>query len=171
MGKIRGDLRRCLGRNAAFPVVLVSTRDNFMTAAMAHYFCFEPPLIGVGLRPATHTFALIRAEKAFVVNVPTAEQVELVEAAGNVSGRDGDKFARLGLTRAAAAEIDSSLIAECPVNIECRLVRELDFPERTWFIGQALAIHEAEGYDSAQSLVYSDMTYHAVGQPLGRRRK
>jgi flavin reductase (DIM6/NTAB) family NADH-FMN oxidoreductase RutF len=172
MIKRPGDPLRCLGRNAAFPVVLVSTKTNFMAAAMAHYFCFHPPLIGVGIRPATHTFTLIQQEEAFVVNIPSADQADLVERAGTVTGRSGDKFAALGVTAVPAEKVPSSLIAECPVNIECRLVRQIDLgPERVWFVGQVEAVHEAEGFDPSQSLVYSNFRYFSIGPQIGQRRR
>jgi flavin reductase (DIM6/NTAB) family NADH-FMN oxidoreductase RutF len=173
MNKRPGDPLRCFGRNAAFPVVLVSTKTNFVSVAMAHYFSFHPPLIGVGLRPATHTFTLIQREEAFVVNIPSADQAELVERAGTVSGRSGDKFAALGVTAVPAERVVSSLIGECPVNIECRLVRQIDFlsPERVWFVGQVEAVHEAEGFDPIQSLVYSDFRYFSIGPQIGQRRR
>jgi flavin reductase (DIM6/NTAB) family NADH-FMN oxidoreductase RutF len=45
-----------------------------------------------------------------------------VVGCGNSSGRDLDKFAHFGLTRASAALVDAPLIAECYANLECRVI-------------------------------------------------
>ena len=39
------------------------------------------------------------------------------------SGRDTDKWADMGLTKEKASEVSVPLIRECPVNLECRVVR------------------------------------------------
>jgi flavin reductase (DIM6/NTAB) family NADH-FMN oxidoreductase RutF len=169
MPKERADTHRCLGRNAAFPVFLVSTRTNVFTAAMVHYFSFEPPLVGVGIHKDRYSFELVESEGCFVLNVPTNADSALLNACGALSGRDGDKFAAVGLTPEPAQVIDSSLVAECPVNIECRVTQTLDLGERVWFLAEPVAVHEAEGWDPADSMVYAAGCYHAVGPVVGRR--
>jgi flavin reductase (DIM6/NTAB) family NADH-FMN oxidoreductase RutF len=62
-----------------------------------------------------------------------------VWAAGTISGRDLDKFARVGLTPIPALVVKPPRIAECPTHIECRVVDRLDTGDHTIFIGQVVA--------------------------------
>ena len=167
--KVLGNPERCLSRTTAFPVVLISTKTNILTVAMIHYFSFRPPTIGIGIHKSRYSFELIRGERAFSVNIPTAQQIEAVQICGSKSGREVDKFQVARLTKVAASKISSSLIAECPVNIECQVVRELPLEERTWFIGEVVAVHEEQGYTSADALIYSGSYYRRIGEVIGRR--
>jgi flavin reductase (DIM6/NTAB) family NADH-FMN oxidoreductase RutF len=169
MTKERGDIQRCLGRNTAFAIALVSTKSNVLTVAMVHYFAFEPPTVGIGIHKDRHSFELLRAEGCFVINIPTNQDAPLLNACGALSGRDGDKFAAVGLTPAPAEEIDSSLIAECPVNIECHVVRELDIGERVWFLAEVRAVHEALDWTPEQAMIYGGGCFRAIGPVVGRR--
>ena len=54
-----------------------------------------------------------------------------------------DKFELAGLTRTAPAVVKAPLIAECPVNIECRFVDKLTLPCHNWIVGEAVAVHRA----------------------------
>jgi len=169
MVKERGDINRCLGRNTAVAVALVSTKTNVLTVAMVHYFSFDPPTLGVGIHKDRFSYECISAEGCFVVNIPTTADADLVNACGALSGRDGDKFAATGLTAVPAEEVDSSLVAECPVNIECRVIQTLDLGERVWFVGQILAVHEAVDWDPRRAMIYSGGSYHAIGPAVARR--
>lgn len=169
MTKERADVHRCLGRNTAFPLALVSTQSNVLTVAMVHYFSFKPPLVGIGIHKDRLSCELIAAEGAYVINIPCADDTAVINACGALSGREGDKFAAAGLTPVPCDEIDSSRIAECAVNIEVSVRQQLDLGERIWFIGEALAVHEAEGWDPGQAMIYAGGCYRRVGEVVGQR--
>jgi flavin reductase (DIM6/NTAB) family NADH-FMN oxidoreductase RutF len=163
------DAQTVLASFAGFPVVLVSTRDNVLTIGQIHYFSFRPLTLGIGVLRERHSHGLIESEGEFVVNIATVDQLEAVKACGKLSGRDGDKFARVGLTRAPASKVKACLVAECPVNIECRVVKRLDLPLRTWFIGEVVAAHRAEDFHPQQNLYCSRTHYRAIGDILAPR--
>jgi flavin reductase (DIM6/NTAB) family NADH-FMN oxidoreductase RutF len=153
----------------SFPVVLVTVGRNIMTAAAFHFYSFEPPCVMVGIRPDNLTYALITEKQEYGINLPTTTQLEVVRVCGSVSGRDADKFERTGLTPKKGTMIDSYLIAECPVSMECRVVHEVDFPgTHRWFVGQIEAAHIEEGYSREWPLMYWPREYRAVGQLLLR---
>ena len=56
-----------------------------------------------------------------MVNLPTESLVRAVDWCGVKSGRDVDKFAAMHLTAAPAAKVDTVLLAESPVNLECKV--------------------------------------------------
>lgn len=142
---------------SGFPTVLCSVggeKDNIITLAMCHVFSFRPPLMGVGVGPKRFSYGLLKKSKDFAINVPTRAQLEAVEICGSKSGRKVDKFAAASLTKERAEKISSPLIAECPVNIECVKVREVETGDHTWFVGEVVAARGEESYDKADMLLY-----------------
>lgn len=162
------------------PAVLVSCgageQSNIITLAWAGTLCSAPPQVGIGVRPSRHSHGLIKGVGEFVVNIPTAEQVEFVDYCGTVSGRDEDKWAACDFARASAAEVDVPLIAECPVNMECRLQQTLTLGSHDLFIGEVLAVQidedvldERGRLDVAEidPFAYLNGEYRRVGELLG----
>jgi len=151
---------------SGFPVVLCSVggaKDNIITLAMCHVFSFKPPLLGIGVAPKRHSYGLLKASEDFVVNIPTRDQLEAVELCGSRSGKNLDKYEAAGLTREKAEKISSPLIAECPVNIECVKVDEVEAGDHTWFIGKIVSARCDESYDKADMLLYWG-EYRVIGQ-------
>ena len=100
----------------SFPVVLVTVGRNIMTAGAFHFYSFAPPSVMVGIIPEKYTYELINEQSEFGINIPRADQVELVRICGSVSGRDvDDKYSKAGVTPFEGVEIKSHLIKECPV--------------------------------------------------------
>lgn len=108
------------------PVVLLSTArkgtPNVMALAWHTMIEFEPPLIGCVISERNHSFGILKATKQCVINIPTVELASKVVGCGNTSGRTVDKFAKFGLTAAAASQVDAPLVDECYANLECKLV-------------------------------------------------
>jgi flavin reductase (DIM6/NTAB) family NADH-FMN oxidoreductase RutF len=153
----------------SFPVVLVTVDRNIMTAAAFHFYSFKPPCVMVGIRPENLTYELITERGEYGVNLPTTAQLEIVQLCGSISGRDADKFERTGLTPQPGTVIESMLIAECPVSMECRVVHTVDFPgTHRWFVGQIEVAHIEEGYSRQWPLMYWPREYRAVGELLMR---
>lgn len=162
------------------PAVLVScgtsSQANIITLAWVGTLCSDPPTVGLGVRPGRHSHRLIEQVGEFVVNLPTADQLEWVDYCGMVSGRDEDKWAACGFTRSGGVEVQVPLIAECSVNIECRLERTLSLGSHDLFIGQIVAVHMDEGVlddrgrldvQKADPIAYLGGDYRRVGELLG----
>jgi flavin reductase (DIM6/NTAB) family NADH-FMN oxidoreductase RutF len=151
---------------SGFPVVLATVKgakDNIITLAMCHVFSFKPPYIGVGIAPKRFSHGLFKESKDFAVNIPTRELLKATEICGSKSGRRVDKFEASGLTREKAEKISAPLIAECPVNIECVKVKEVDAGDHTWFIGEIVAARSAESYKSSDMMLYWG-EYRVIGE-------
>ena len=167
MVKTERDLFEGVFALPSFPVVLVTVARNIMTAAAFHLYSFKPPCVMVGIRPENLTFALIADKREFGINIPTKEQLDIVRLCGSISGRTEDKFVSAGLTPQKGKVIDSFLIAECPVSIECNVVHEIEFEgSHRWFIGQIQAVHIDEGYTRDRALMYWLREYRSVGEVL-----
>lgn len=167
MGKTERDLLNGIYALPSFPVVLVTAGQNIMTAAAFHFYSFKPPSVMVGIRPENLTFELISQKGEFGINIPTREQLDVVRICGSVSGRKEDKFKKTGLTPQNGKVIDSLLIQECPVNLECRVVHQVNYEgSHKWFIGQIEAVHIAEDYTRDKALMYWLGEYRKVGEIL-----
>lgn len=107
------------------PVVLLTTaekgRANVMTMSWHMMVDFEPPLIACIVSDGDYSFAALRATGECVIAIPTVELAPKVVKVGNASGRDIDKFASFGLTPVPAERVAAPLIAECFINLECRV--------------------------------------------------
>jgi len=128
-------------------VVLVTTggaTPNVMTCNRIISCSAEPPRLAISARPNRYSHSLIHATREFVVNIPTPEQARLCDYLGVVSGRDEDKIEIAGLKLAPALKLKTPLLADCPVNIECLVEREIELDSHTLFIGLVQAVHVEE---------------------------
>lgn len=163
------------------PAILAScgtgSEANIITLAWTGTLCSKPPLVGIGVRPNRHSHGLIQAQGEFVINIPSAEQLQWVDHCGIASGRDEDKWATCGFTPLAGTEVEVPLIAECPVNLECRLTETLSLGSHDLFIGEIVAIQMSTDmldeaghldYDKADPLTYMGGEYRRVGKLLAK---
>lgn len=104
----------------------------------------KPPIVGLAIRKATYSHGLISACKEFVVNLPTSAMAREAEVCGSTTGRRTDKFSAAGLTAIPAELVRPPLIAECPVNIECRLLSVQEVGDHDLFLGEVLLVHADE---------------------------
>lgn len=154
---------------SGFPVVLATVsgaKDNIITLAMCHVFSFKPPLLGIGVGPKRYSHGLLKASKDFAVNIPDTTLLKATKVCGSKSGRRVDKFAASGLTKEKAEKVSAPLIAECPVNIECVKVDEVDAGDHTWFVGEIVAARMRPGYDKLTDMMLYWGDYRTIGDPV-----
>ena len=79
-------------------------------------------MLYISVRPERYSYGIIRETGEFVVNLTTEK---LARGHGltveYVQDRDVDKFKEMHLTEEPSVQISAPGIAECPVNIECRV--------------------------------------------------
>lgn len=74
----------------------------------------------VPVRPQRHTYPLLQREGRFTVSIPAAGAFkEALLLAGTLSGRDGDKFARIGLKTAPGRAVNAPVVRGCAGYLEC----------------------------------------------------
>lgn len=170
------------GATALYPVppVLVTCgheRPNVLTLAWAGTISSDPPSVSIGVRPTRFSHKLIADAGEFVINLPRANQVEIVDYCGHASGREVDKFKACGLTLVPAGKVGVPLIAECPISLECRVTHHLNMGVHDLFIGEVVAIQADESvlnergqvdYQRAGLLAYVGGYYYELGRQLGR---
>jgi flavin reductase (DIM6/NTAB) family NADH-FMN oxidoreductase RutF len=163
------------------PVVLVTCgsgdQANIITLAWVGTICSDPPMVGIAIRPSRHSNGLIRRTEEFVVNVPTADLVAQADYCGQVSGRDVDKWAACGFTPQPGSAVATPLIAQCPVNLECKLAQIVPLGAHDLFVGEIVAVQLDEAilddkgridYAKARPFAYLGGQYREIGELLGQ---
>ena len=157
----------------------VSGKANFMTAAWSGIANSNPPMVTVALQHHRHTLKGIKANGTFSINVPSEAQVRETDYCGIVSGAKRDKTTDCGFTVFYGALKTAPLIAQCPVNLECKVVHMLNLGSHTLVVGQIEETHVSEECTTnglpdvakVKPVIYSpgaEKAYHGVGQKLGQ---
>ena len=163
------------------PVVMVSMADregkfNIITIAWAGTVCTNPPMVSISVRPERYSYPVLKDTGEFVINLTTRELAFATDFCGVRSGRDIDKFRELHLTPLAADQVRAPLIAESPVNIECRVRQVMPLGSHDMFLADVAAVHADEKYmdekhkfhlEKAEPIVYSHGAYLCCGEQLG----
>jgi len=162
------------------PAVMVTCgpldKPNIITLAWVGTVCSNPPMVGISIRPSRYSHGLVRQHGEFAVNLPTADLAQVTDYCGTVSGRKVDKFAGTGLTPVPAKAIATAIIAECPVNIECRVTQILSLGTHDLFLGEVVAVQADEGVlnerweidlAKAKPFAFGSHRYWSLGQLLG----
>lgn len=127
------------------PAALISVGDetekNIITLSWIANLCSRPPRMGIGIVPKRHSYGLLKRIGDFVINIPSKEHIEAVVICGTKSGRAIDKFDVTGFTPMPSTQITSPMIAECPLNIECKIWKVIEVGSHHLFIGDVVAAH------------------------------
>lgn len=163
------------------PAVMVSVRgkdgeDNIITVAWAGTVCTNPPMVSISVRPERHSYGMIKESGEFVINLVTKKLVRATDYCGVKSGRDVDKFKEMKLTREKADKVSAPLIAESPVNIECKVTECKELGSHHMFIAKVVAVHIEDEYldekgkfclNDTGLVTYSHGEYFLLGEKRG----
>jgi len=158
------------------PIYLVSAeyreKKNIITVGMFAIFSGKPTLVGVGIASSRYSCDLIRQSGEYVVNVVDQKLAEAVRICGEKSGREVDKFKLANITPEKGVKVNAPLIRESPVNIECKVVKEVEVGDHIWFIGEVQATHVRDGYKWNRGLLLKwigeEGFYYEVGEKVGK---
>jgi flavin reductase (DIM6/NTAB) family NADH-FMN oxidoreductase RutF len=163
------------------PVVLVSCgatpeEYNLVTIAWTGNICSNPAMTYVSIRPERLSHEIIKRTGEFVINLTTDKLVRATDYCGVKSGRDINKAKELRLNYAPASKVKAPLLAESPINIECKVTEIKKLGSHDMFIAKVLCIHADQKYidpkgalrlDQAGLICYSHGKYYALGKELG----
>ena len=164
------------------PAVLVSTADksgntNILTVAWTGTVCTNPAMVYISVRPERHSYKMIRESGEFVINLTTEDLIRATDYCGVRSGKDVDKWKECGLTEAKAVSLGyAPVIAESPVNIECRVTDIRELGSHHMFLAEVTAVQVDEEYMDEKGkfelnktglLAYSHGEYLGLGKKLG----
>ncbi len=163
------------------PVVMVSVADkagnhNIITIAWAGTICSNPPMVSISVRPERHSYKMLKETGEFVINLTTKDLVYATDYCGVKSGRDVDKFKEMNLTALPGEKVKTPLIAESPVNLECKVTEVIPLGSHDMFLAEVVAVHVDDKYmdekgkfhlEQAEPIVYSHGAYLETGKQLG----
>ncbi len=165
---------------APAPPVLVSCgspeKPNLITIAWAGTINSDPVRVSISVRPQRYSHGLIAQSGEFVINLPTRKILRAVDWCGVKSGRDLDKFRAMGLTAAPGSAVSAPVLAESPVNLECRVFQTIPLGSHDLFLADVVAVDVDEDLldaagrlrlDKAELVAYAHGTYYALGKQLG----
>lgn len=166
---------------APVPVVLVGCYheelgNNLITIAWCGVDCSDPPIIHISVRPGRHSYRMIEESGCFTVNFPTRDLMREVDMCGVISGRDGDKFERTGLTPEKSQIVAAPSVAECPVNIECTVRDVIPLGVHDMFLGEVVArsadpscvTKDKVDFTKLPMIAYCNGEYWSLGEKVGR---
>ncbi len=164
------------------PAVMVSCgspeKPNILTIAWTGIVNSTPPMTYISVRKSRFSHDLIARSGEFVINLTTETLTFATDYCGVKSGRDVDKFEEMHLTPLAADEVRCPMIAESPVNLECKVLEVHTYPSHDMFVAEIVAVHVDEELldekgrlemERAGLMTYVHGQYFGIKkQPLGR---
>lgn len=165
------------------PAVMVSCGSrpeeyNILTVAWTGTICSDPVMCYISVRPSRHSYAIIKKNGEYVINLTTRSLAYATDWCGVKSGSEYNKFKEMGLTPVPAAKIKAPLIKESPVNIECVVKEIRELGTHHMFISEVVAVNaEKELYDEktglfrlndACPLCYLHGKYYQTGKYIGK---
>ena len=165
------------------PAVMVSCgregeTPNIITVAWAGTICSDPAMLSISVRPERYSYDIIRETGEFVVNLTSKELTRATDWCGVKSGRDVDKFREMNLTAAPAVHLKCApIIAESPVNIECKVKDVLELGSHHMFIAEVAGVQVSEKYMNETGkfelnklglVAYSHGEYFELGEKIGK---
>lgn len=151
-------------------------RPNFMALGWLTRVNFEPPMLGVAVSQGHASHKAILETGEFSVNFPTVEMVEVTDYVGLVSGKRVDKSNLFNLFYGELK--NAPMISECPLTMACKLVKTVELPTNSFFIGEIVGAYSEERFLTNNMpdikkinpflLTMPDNGYWSVGELIGR---
>lgn len=129
------------------PIALVSTvgADGGTNLAPFSYFnaiASQPPLIGIAINDRADdpkdTLRNIRETREFVVNVVSEPMLDAMVRTAGEWPRGTSEFGPSGLTPAPSERVQPPGVAESPLQLECRLHREIALGNSFLLVGEVV---------------------------------
>lgn len=158
---------------------LVNNQPNFETLGDVGIMGIKPPLVFISSGQNHYTNQGILENKTFSINFPTTQLLVKTDYCGVASGKDVDKSQ---LFNVFYGELETApMIRECPVNLECKVVKEFSIQHRQIFIGDVVQSYVSEDFvikseegqkitDMAKldPIIYAlDNRYYKIGEIIG----
>ena len=149
---------------------------NIFTVAWTGIINTIPPKTYISVRPERFSYELIEKSGEFVINIPTEELVRAVDFCGVRSGRTVDKFKEMNLTAEQAPNLSAPMLAESPINLECRVTEKLELGSHHMFLADIVSVNVDEKlldstgklcFDKSHPIAFAHGTYYKLGESMG----
>ncbi len=165
---------------APLPPVMVTCganeNTNVLTVGWTGILNTKPPKTCISVRPERYSYDMLKSTGEFIINLTTAGMVRSADFCGAKSGRDVDKFKKLGLKTEHASVVGCPVLSDRPVSIECRVFDIITLGSHDMFMADIVAVNVEESLvdengrlrlDKACLAAYAHGEYFALGKKLG----
>jgi flavin reductase (DIM6/NTAB) family NADH-FMN oxidoreductase RutF len=165
------------------PIILaganVNGKPNYELLGDCGLMGISPPLVFISSHRDHYTNVGILENNTYSINFPTTDMLAITDYCGIVSGREVDKSQ---LFKTFYGELESApMITECPVNMECKVIKEFSVQHRQVFVGEVHMTYVDEEYlqeingqkviagmDKLDPIIYAlDNRYYRIGKVIG----
>jgi flavin reductase (DIM6/NTAB) family NADH-FMN oxidoreductase RutF len=167
-------------KNCLYPLptvlvgALVNGKPNYIT--IAHVGIMDLESVSLGMNKRHYTNAGIKAAKTFSVNIPSASMVKETDYCGLTSGKDTNKA---DMFKTFYGKLKTApMIEECSINMECELVKNIDFPNHDVFVGKIVNTFCDENVltdgevdvEKVQPLLFvmNNQSYYGIGEKIAK---
>jgi flavin reductase (DIM6/NTAB) family NADH-FMN oxidoreductase RutF len=112
---------------------IVNGKINYEMVGACGTISIKPWTLYISSNKKHYTNIGIRENKIFSINVPSVDIVKKADYCGRVSGTKEDKSK---IFKTFYGKINVPMIEECPVNIECKVIKEFELNDNEIFIGE-----------------------------------
>ena len=158
---------------------LVDTHPNFETLGDVGIMGLNPPIVYISSGQNHYTNQGILEQGTFSINFPTTQLLIKTDYCGVATGKDVDKSKLFNLFY---GELKTApMIRECPVNLECKVIKEFSIEHRQIFIGRVEESYVSKDFvDKSEEnqkivnmakldpIIYAlDNRYYKIGKIIG----
>ena len=167
-------------KNCLYPLpttlvgALVNGKPNYIT--IAHVGIMDMGSVSLGMSKIHYTNEGIKENGTFSINIPSVKMVRKTDYCGLVSGKTENKA---DMFKTFFGKLTSApLIEECAVNMECELIKTVDFPNHDVFVGkivntycdQSVLIDGSVDVGKLQPILFvmNDRSYWSLGKKIAK---
>ena len=119
-------------------------KPNFEAIAWCNIVDYNPYLISISSEKSHYTNKGIRENQEFSVNIPSADMAAVTDYCGTHSGGAVDKSKVFDVFYGELK--NAPMISDCPINVECRLVKTIELARNDLFIGEIAGVYIKDKY-------------------------
>lgn len=167
-------------KNCLYPLpttlvgALVNGKPNYIT--IAHVGIMDMGSVSLGMSKIHYTNEGIKENGTFSINIPSVKMVRKTDYCGLVSGKTENKA---DMFKTFFGKLKSApMIEECAVNMECELIKTVDFPNHDVFVGkivntycdQSVLIDGSVDVGKLQPILFvmNDRSYWSLGKKIAK---
>ncbi|MEK8130944.1 flavin reductase family protein [Paenibacillus filicis] len=121
-------------------------KQNIMASGWHTYIGSSPGIYGISLRKETYTYSLIEQSGEFGVHFLPARCSEMIQAVGTFSGRDMDKFEKLGIPYEEGLRTDIPVLTDAYFAYECKTMNITTYGDHEWIAGEIVQRYQDRDY-------------------------
>ena len=165
------------------PAVMVSCGTtpeeyNIITVAWVGTLCTTPPICYISIRPERHSYEIIKRNMEFVINLTNKDLAKATDWCGVRSGKNNNKFEVMNLTPGKSKVINTPIIEEAPISIECRVKEIIPLGSHHMFVADIVNIQADNKYfdpttgkfemEKANLIAYAHGNYYELTKHIGK---